>query len=193
MASVLQYSSISHSGFGPCNSSPTATNNDFWVHFSYIGAICSLLTWWIQCTLNGHVCAFSCVVTLEYFDQDTKPFCDVVKFAHILMPQNSSLAITGWPTSDTVWKDTMISNSAQVQSSDKCVVIVELCQIVTNLPLGLLLGSNHLEITWVERCLLLCLGSAGTTLLSDFGPTAACGLVLSRRCSVPFVNDALVC
>jgi len=39
---------------------------------------------------------------------------------------------------------------------------------------------------------LLLLDSAGTALLGDLRPATTCGLVLCRRSSVAFVDDALV-
>lgn len=82
----------------------------------------------------------------------------------------------------------------QYKSKSLDALVVELLQrIETILPLGLLLGGDDLEVARVERLLhLLLLDSASATLLSDFRPATTCGLVLGRRSSVAFVDDALV-
>lgn len=61
--------------------------------------------------------------------------------------------------------------------------------VMANLPLGLLLRSNNLEVAGVQGLLLGCVGA---TLLGNFRPSASCSLVLSRRGSVALINDALV-
>ena len=62
-------------------------------------------------------------------------------------------------------------------------------QVVTNLPLSLLLGSNNLKVARVQGRLL---GRVGATLLGDFRPSASSSLVLSGRRGVALINDALV-
>ena len=82
----------------------------------------------------------------------------------------------------------------QYKSTSADTLVAELFQrIETILPLGLLLGGDNFEVARVERLLrLLLLDSAGAALLGDLRPTTTCGLVLGRRSSVAFVDDALI-
>lgn len=88
-----------------------------------------------------------------------------------------------------------ISTESSTEAMRKSLVSLDKHRILTPLSLGLLLGSDDLEVARVQGLLLLLLlllGSVGAALLGNFRPPAASSFVVSGGGSVALVDNALV-